>query len=110
MRNNQYHAGAATVPQERELDGIRKAAIWIFSALFDTPNAEELIAAQVRQLMNQDGPKRTNEYDKLIDAEFGICEIAGEKHYTSEALYSIDPVAYSEMGLELETKGNQTSE
>lgn len=104
VRNNQYHGGAATIPQERELDGIRKAAIWIFSTLFDTPNAEDLIAARVRQSTNQDIPKRSEKYDKLIDAKYGMCEIAGEPHYTSEALYSIDPVVYSETGSELDTK------
>ena len=35
LRNNQYHAGGATVPQARELDGIRKVAIHVFSVLFD---------------------------------------------------------------------------
>src|SRR5215831_12191697 len=31
VRNGQYHIGGATIPQERELEGIRAAAIWVFS-------------------------------------------------------------------------------
>jgi hypothetical protein len=104
VRNSQYHGGIAAIPQERDLDGIRKAAIWIFSILFDVPNAEELIQAQVRRLTNQDNPPKIDKYDKLIDAEYGMCEIAGEPHYTSEVLYLIDPVAYSEEGLGIENK------
>src|SRR4051812_42241733 len=34
VRNGQYHGGGATVPQARELDGVRNAALWIFSVLF----------------------------------------------------------------------------
>ena len=101
VRNVQYHGGAATIPQARELQGIKKAACWIFSVLFDVPDVEQLIESQVMQRLNQDTPPRTSEYDKLIDAKYGLCDIAGEDYYTSEALYAIDPVAYSEQGLGL---------
>jgi hypothetical protein len=109
VRNNQYHGEAAAVPLERDLDGIRKAAVWIFSILFDVLDAEDLIAARVRQLTNKDLPEKTEKYDKLIDDKFGMCEVAEELHYTSEALYAIDPIAYSEAGSELATMRQNAS-
>ena len=43
IRNDQYHGGGANIPQERDLIGIRKAALWIFSFLFDTANPEDAL-------------------------------------------------------------------
>lgn len=106
VRNGQYHGGGATVPQERDLQGIRKAAFWVFSVLFDVQNVEQLVDSHVLQRTNQDLPARTDEFDKLIDGEYGICEVAGETYYTSEALYGIDPVAYSEEGARLKANAS----
>ncbi len=107
VRNGQYHGGGATIPQERELQGIRKTAFWIFSVLFDVSDVEQLIERYVIQRLNQNVPTRTDEYDKLIDAEHGMCEIAGEKFYTSEVLYSFDPTAYTEEGVKLKLEKTQ---
>lgn len=104
VRNGQYHGGSATIPQERELQGIRKSAFWVFSVLFDVQNVEQLIERHVLQQTNLNLPARTEEINKLIDGEHGMCEIAGDIYYTSEALYSIDPVAYSEEGIRLKAK------
>ena len=46
-------------------------------------------------------PQRNELYDRLIDDKFGMVELAGSTYYTSEILYSWDPVAYSESGSEL---------
>lgn len=42
LRNELYHKGNGFVPAEIHIQGIRKAAIWIFSTLFED-NAEELL-------------------------------------------------------------------
>lgn len=39
LRNELYHSGKGMVPEERSINGIRKAALWIFSKLFDADAA-----------------------------------------------------------------------
>jgi hypothetical protein len=107
VRNGQYHGGGATIPQERELQGIRKAAFWVFSVLFDVSNVDRLVESHVLLRTNNNLPARTDESDKVIDAAYGMCEIAGESYYTSEALYAIDPVAYSEEAADLMMRPQQ---
>ena len=100
VRNGQYHGGSATIPQERELQGIRKAALWIFSILYDVPDIEEVIENHITDA--DDHPKRNDRHDKLIDEQFGVIEIAGQKYYTSEALHAVDPFAYGDVAAELD--------
>lgn len=110
VRNGQYHSGGATVPQARDLSGIRKAAFWVFSVLFDVPDTEQLIESHIRQRLTQGLPARTDEFDKLLDDAHGLCEIAGELYYTSEVLHAVDPVAYSEEGSRLKSLKTQPNE
>ena len=98
LRNGQYHGGGATVPQARELDGIREVAIDVFSILFDEAAASSLVEEYCDELTLNNLPKRNDEYDRLIDSRFGTVELAGQELYTSELLFSWDPVAYSELG------------
>ena len=107
VRNGQYHGGGAMIPQVRELQGIRKAALWVFSVLFDVTDIEQLIESHITQRFDQNLPDKMDEYDKLIDNAHGLYEICGELYYASEALYAIDPVAYSEEGLRLQPQGSQ---
>jgi hypothetical protein len=100
-RNDQYHGGRPAVPEWEELEGIRKAAIWVFSTLFDVPDIEARLEAALQARINLDVPARSDEYDLLIDEAYGNCMIGGDEYRTSEALYSIDPVAYSELGAQL---------
>jgi len=100
VRNGQYHGGSATIPQERELQGIRKAALWIFSVLYDVPDIEEVIENHITD--TDDHPKRNDKHDKLIDQQFGVIEIAGQKYYTSEALHAVDPFAYGDVAAGLD--------
>jgi hypothetical protein len=101
LRNGQYHGGGATVPQARELDGIRRVAIHVFSVLFEEQSAESLVEEHYDELTVQNISQRNDQYDRLIDGKFGTIELAGQEYYTSEVLYSWDPVAYSELGNEL---------
>jgi hypothetical protein len=95
IRNGQYHAGGATIPRARDLEDIRKAAIEIFSLLFDVSDVENLLEIRISELDPTKGlPKRTEEDDKLIDEAFGTVRIAGQIYYTSEALYNVEPFAY----------------
>ncbi len=95
IRNGQYHGGTATIPRARDLEDIRSAALEIFSILFDFPDVAVLLEIRIAELdPNKEFPKRTKEDDKLIDEEFGTIRIAGRLYYTSEALYSVEPVAY----------------
>ena len=41
QRNEQYHGGSSGVPPKNVLDGIRQAALWIYSVLFDTVDIEK---------------------------------------------------------------------
>jgi len=107
VRNEQYHGGGAAIPQARDLQGIRKAALWVFSVLFDVTDIEQLIENHITQRLDQNLPDKTDEYDRLIDNAHGLYEICGELYYTSKALYAIDPVAYSEEGLRLQSQGSQ---
>ena len=97
VRNGQYHAGGATIPQERELEGIRKAALWVFSTLFDVADVEALLEEYMSTRSGDDLPSRTAENDRLIDQEFGTVKLAGRILYTSELIHSYDPVLYSEL-------------
>jgi len=36
QRNEHYHGGSSSVPEQRTLDGIREVALWIFSVLYET--------------------------------------------------------------------------
>jgi hypothetical protein len=101
VRNGQYHGGGATVPQARELDGVRNAAFWIFNVLFDVPNVTQLIESEIVDRTQNNLPKRSDETDMLIDDKHGLVEIAGQMYYTSDVIYALDPVLYSEMGNEI---------
>src|SRR5579864_2287121 len=71
VRNGQYHVGGATIPQGRELQGIREAALWVFAVLFDVPNVEALLEQNLAARTGFDLPIRTADDDCLIDDEFG---------------------------------------
>ena len=110
LRNNQYHGGGAAVPQSRELEGIRKVAIHVFSILFDEADAESLVEERRDELTVSNIPQRNDIYDRLIDGRFGTVELAKHEYYTSELLYSWDPVAYSELGNKLASEKKGSSE
>lgn len=97
VRNGQYHVGGATIPQERELAGIREAALWVFSTLFDVPDAATLLDQRLALRPGDDLPKRNDEDDRIIDSEYGTVDLAGKPYYVSELLHSYDAILYSEL-------------
>ncbi len=104
LRNKQYHEGSPSTPNLRDLKGLREAALWIFSVLYNVPDAEEILEARISALVAPtDKPVRDPEYDKVIDNAYGMIEFANAIYYTSELLHSVDPVAYKDLALELLT-------
>jgi hypothetical protein len=101
VRNGQYHAGGATIPQGRELGGIREAALWVFSVLFAVEDVETVLAQLLVSRTGADVPRRNDDDDRLLDAEYGTIDLAGRPYYLSEVLYSFDPVLYSETANDL---------
>jgi len=102
VRNVQYHIGGATVPQRRELDGVRAAAHEVFSILFDEPDLALLLEEHIAAA-NPPPPPRLDEHDRLIDNAFRMIDICGRPEYMSEVLYRLDPERYREMALELQS-------
>jgi hypothetical protein len=110
IRNDQYHGGTPTVPDERDLKAIRDAALWVFGTLYDVPDVEQILEDKVRELTSDDKPERADALDKLLDDHFGVMEFsfgADEDNYAayaSDLLYSHDPVAYQDIALKLLAK------
>lgn len=101
-RNDQYHNGGAGVPELHKLEGIRQAAIWVFSTLFDVTDSENILREKVEAEKRKDNAHiREIEKDRVIDSEHGMADIAGISYYTSEILFNVDYQAYKEIGDEL---------
>lgn len=100
-RNDQYHSGGAGVPELHKLEGIRQAAIWIFSTLFDVTDTDTILREKVEAARRDENPHiRELEKDRAIDSEHGMTDIAGISYYTSEILFNVDYQAYKEIGEE----------
>ncbi len=110
VRNGQYHAGGATIPQERELEGIRKAAFWVFGTLFDVTDLDSLLEEHLSSRSGADLPARTAENDRLIGQESGTVKLAGKTLYTSELLHAYDAVLYSELASDIRKRDDAEAE
>lgn len=102
VRNGQYHVGGATVPQRRELDGVRAAAHEVFAILFDEDDLMLLLEEHIAAA-NPPPPPRLDEHDRLIDNAFRMVNVCGRPEYMSDVLYALDPERYREMALELQS-------
>lgn len=101
-RNEQYHGGTRGVPEKEVLEGIKKAALWIFSILYDAPDIETVLDEAVKGKEAKSLPERDKKLDRLIDSRHGVVEIAGEPYYTSEAIHKIDPFSYQNIATEIQ--------
>lgn len=104
VRNGQYHVGGATIPQKRELDGVRAAALEVFAVLFDLADAEAQLDSHI-SAMQQTPQPRTAEGDRLIDDEYGLIDLCGQLEYSSQLLYAVDPTRYHDI---VQNLGNPT--
>lgn len=101
VRNGQYHNGGAAIPQRRELDGVRSAAIEIFSLLFDEKDVPAALERHIAALSPVPPPARVEQYDRLIDNEYGMIEVCGQAEYVSDVLYALDPLRYQGTAMDL---------
>jgi hypothetical protein len=100
VRNGQYHTGGATIPQGEELEGIREAALWVFSVLFDIEDAKQRLAQEMA-LRFPSPPQRDEEYDEAINGVYGEVAMAGRNFSASEVLFAVDDTFYRKVGVEL---------
>jgi hypothetical protein len=100
VRNGQYHNGGAAIPQRRELDGVRAAAIEVFGVLFDQADVFAALEGHIAA-MAPPPPPRTDEHDRLIDNVYQMIDVCGQPEYASDVLYALDPNRYREVALEL---------
>lgn len=101
VRNGQYHGGGATIPQRRALEGVRLAALEVFSVLFDEPDILVALEEHIVAMGPVPAPPRSDEHDRCLDRAFGMIEVCGATTYSSEVLYALDPIRYRELALEL---------
>lgn len=47
QRNEQYHGGNKGTPEIAVVDLMRKAALWVFSILFDVPDPEDVLRSAI---------------------------------------------------------------
>lgn len=97
-RNEQYHGGQKGTPEKSVLKVVRSAAIWIFSLLFDVPDAEVLLEQALLDQAPPPPPTRDDKYDVAIDERYGVLSVGEQRYYASELLFSIDPQAYRDLG------------
>lgn len=108
-RNEQYHVGGPSVPQQSVLEGVRGAALEVFSVLFDQQDTLLLIEDHISKI-NPSPQPYTREHSKLIDSEYDMVEVCGQLEYASEVLYALDPNRYWEMAQDIEIEPNATDE
>lgn len=101
VRDGQYHNGGAAVPQRRELDGVRAAAIEVFGVLFDQADVLAALEEHIAAMAPLPPPPRKDDHDRLIDNEYSKIDVCGQPEYVSDVLYALDPNRYREIALEL---------
>lgn len=97
-RNEQYHGGRKGTPEKHVLDLIRKAALWVFSILYDVPDAENRLEQAIVDASPPTSPQPDDAYDRAIDNEFGMVNVCGHTYYASEVLFAVDYDAYRDIG------------
>lgn len=99
-RNEQYHGGQRGTPELEVLNLIRRAALWIFSVLYEVTDIEQRLSLEIEQ--RYPGPTRSDAtYDEAIDRAYDAV-IVGEQIYSaSEILFAVDEAAYYEVGASL---------
>ena len=103
VRNDQYHGGGANIPPQMALEGVRAAALEVFSTLFEEQETSLLIKEYI-DMKSPTPPPRTDAHNRLIDYVYDMVEVCGQVEYASEVLYALDPNRYRELALELETR------
>ncbi len=100
-RNEQYHGGNKGTPEKEVLAIIRRAAVWIFSTLFEVADVETLLEQDCLDKRPPSQPQPDDAFDRAIDLEFEMVEVAGKVLYASEVLFAVDYGEYRETGARL---------
>ena len=93
IRNDVYHSGIGVIPNEQCLTGIREAAAWVFSVLFEIPDAEVAVFEAVQGL----SPQRDSALDAYLDETAGPVVVAGTSYEPGQVLLAVDPMLYTQM-------------
>lgn len=101
QRNEQYHGGHKGTPEVRDLQIIRRAALWIFGVLYDVEDPEDALAEAIRDRGPPPTPQRDRSFDLAIDQECGIIDVGDQSYYASELLFATDFAAYTDFGRRL---------
>ena len=97
-RNEQYHGGQKGTPEKQVLALIRKAALWIFSVLYDVVDTEQRLAQAILNASPSAPPQRDEVYDRALDREYGMIDLGEQSYYVSQVLFAVDYAAYRETG------------
>jgi hypothetical protein len=102
IRNRMYHGGNPGIPELENLENLRRAAIWIFSELFEVNEIDNLILNRIEEINAKPiTPKSNLIFDQIIDNNYEPITIADQNYSLSEALFKIDRDAYYELGNDL---------
>jgi hypothetical protein len=97
-RNEQYHGGQKGTPEKSVLTLIRKAALWVFSVLYEITDAEQLLEQAIIDAAPSAPPRPNDGYDRAIDREYGMVDICDQSYYVSEVLFAVDYALYKDVG------------
>ena len=97
-RNEQYHGGRKGTPEKHVLALVRKAALWVFSILYDVSDAEQRLTQAIEDALPKPAPQHDDEYDRAIDRTYGMLDVCENSYYSSEILFAVDYSAYREIG------------
>lgn len=98
IRNKMYHEGGLGVPDSRDINEIRKAAIWVVSSLFEIESIEQNLIDAINSIQKMKlKEERDPQKDELIDDYYGSIEIAGIDYNISDILFSVDKIAYNDI-------------
>ena len=93
IRNKMYHEGTLGVPDSRDIDEIRKAAIWVVSSLFEIELIKQILEDAIKSIRKLKlREERDPQKDELIDDYYGSIEIEGIDYNISDILFSVNKI------------------
>ena len=109
VRNDQYHGGKAGIPEEHNLSGIRKAALWIFGFLFEIADIDGLLDEEIhnRTAGDVDEVDRHEGLEDYLDDIEGPVSIAGTLYSPGDVLRAVDPISYQALKADLEAERSE---
>ncbi|MDQ3779178.1 MAG: hypothetical protein M3354_01335 [Chloroflexota bacterium] len=101
-RNSLYHNADPVTPQQHVLNGIREAALWVFSTLYAVAEVESILSQRIKMLEEpRQLIERDPDSDWAIDEYYGLVTVGDLQFTASEVLFNQDRTAYAELGQSL---------